>query len=95
MGRTPKPLVILVTDASMMEWQGIVALKEQQHNIFPLGPWADLPVEERLRLGGPDLIMGPEAWYMDKQHAPYFDAAIKAARARRYPPKPGKKKEDE
>ena len=84
MHRTPKPLVILVTDESMLGWPGLQKLMEQGHTVVTLEQWGDSAGKGEPRMT-PDLVMGPSAWYMDRQHDRYMEKAIKAARARRYP----------
>lgn len=75
MGKTPKPLAILVRP-DIAEWPEIEALRAQGHRVHVMG------------LGGDerdyDLILAPNAWRMTKDLRPYLDLAIKAARKQRY-----------
>ena len=73
MGKTPKPLRVLVLDpcCGWEEWAGYQA---QGHVI-------DFASNDY------DLIVGGVAWRMDEQHRKYLDLAISEARRRRYPTK--------
>ena len=72
MGKTPKPLNILVVN--LPHWEELDALAEQGHNIsYAQAAW--------------DIILGPTCWRMDEQHRKYLDLAISEARRRRYPTK--------
>lgn len=79
MGKTPKPLNIALTDASIAghpEWE---RLRAQGHNIWLLGDTLPSGVM-------PDLVIGPRAWYANTEHLDrYLDLALDAARARAYP----------
>ena len=78
MGKTPKPLKILV-HLSMLDWPEVQALVDQGHTIdthpgtLSLHDW--------------DLILGPNCWRMDDNLRPFLPLAIKEARARAYPSK--------
>jgi hypothetical protein len=87
MGRTTKPLTLLVTDPEMLQWEGIIKLISQKHTVMTLNQWGD--TVDRPEVDG---VLGPDAWYIDKQHAPYFKNAIEAFRAKKYPNR--KKEED-
>ena len=73
MGKTPKPLRILVVDPCI-GWEEWNALRMQGHDIQFSGH------------GDYDLIIGGCAWLMDEQHRKYLPLAIAEARRRRYPP---------
>ena len=78
MGRTPKPLRIIVR-LPLQDWSEIQALKEQGHEVV-------LQLDDPYRSEWvADLILGPTCWFMDDAHRKYLDLAIKSARARRYP----------
>ena len=79
MGKSPKPLKILVTDPYMGEWKEIDALAQQGHTIdaYP----GDTNLDQY------DLVLGPRCWRMDDDLRPFLDLAIKEARARAYPSK--------
>ena len=81
MGRTPKPLKILVANYAMTLWPEIAALRNKGHLVqIP-------PVDEFESF---DLILGPNCWRMEAELLPYLDLAIKGARGVKYPAK-GKK----
>ena len=84
MGRTPKPLRILV-HPSLMPWPEMDALKEQGHEVVVGGG------ELTSFWVGFDPIFAPTAWLMTENHKKYLDVALKEARKRKYPPKPKKK----
>ena len=71
MGRSPKPLTILVHH-EFLEWDEIKRLQEQGHSITAWGE------------SGYDLVLSPEAWRMTPDLRPYLDLAIKAARKKKY-----------
>ncbi len=87
MGRTPKPLKILVIglpyNVLKFEWEELNDLVAQGHEVHN----ADSYVfdEDRAQHSDYDLVLGPTCWLMDEQHRKYLDLAIKTARARRYP----------
>lgn len=78
MGKTPKPLFIVITDPNVYRWAEIEALMLQGHEIRPVTDFVDCTKA--------DLILGPTCWLMDEQHRNYLDLAITEARRRRYPP---------
>ena len=71
MGRTPKPLTIIVIHP-ISQWDEIAALKEQGHEI------------QEFFFQGADLILGPTCHLMDEQHRKYLSLALAEARRRRY-----------
>ena len=79
MGRTPKPLRILILD-KLAEWNEFTTLIEQGHTIHiqryvpSATPWVDY-----------DIILGKNCWMMDESHRKYLNLAIAEARRRRYP----------
>lgn len=79
MGKTPKPLRILVLHGLGL-WPEWDPLKAQGHDVVfgSDGPAWDY-----------DLIVGPQAWHMTEKHKPYLEDAIKAARQVRYGKKGG------
>ena len=81
MGKTPKPLTILV-HPGLMEWAEIEALQEQGHRITGM----DGDVGDNRDY---DMILAPNAWRMTEDLRPYLDLAVKAARKAKY----GKDKE--
>jgi hypothetical protein len=76
MGRTPKPLLILLTDPSMLQWTKFQELAAQGHQIMT-------PDEVK----GADIVFGPTAHYLVPEMEKYVDEALKAARGRKYQPK--------
>ena len=79
MGKTPKPLRIVVTDPAMMEWDEIKVLQGQGHTIQYMIQLASDP-----DIG---LVLGPNVWRMNNELRPFLDLAIEEARARAYPAK--------
>ena len=77
MGKTQKPLSILVTVRSMLDWPEIEELRLKGHTVGYLG---NVFTEENW-----DLILGPNCWMMDEQHRLYLKVAVEAARKKRYP----------
>ena len=75
MGKTSKPLRILVTRAEMLAWPEVVKMVEQQHQVSgPVYP------------GEPfDVILGPECWRMTEQHRPFWQVMVDSVRKWRYP----------
>ena len=71
MGKTSKPLHIIVTDKAMEVWPEVLKLGQQGHHVHYFEG-------ERL-----DLIIGPNAWQMDEELRKYLPLAVKAARARK------------
>ena len=84
MGRSPKPLSILVHPA-LWETPELKALAEKGHVLILMceGPSGDRPF-----MGSADkfdLVIGPNCWRMDDVLIKYLDLAIKAAWGVRYP----------
>ena len=78
MGKTPKPLTILV-HPGLMEWAEIKALQEQGHIVTDMG--------DSLLLGplaDSDMILAPNAWRMTEDLRSYLDTAIASARRVKY-----------
>ena len=73
MGKTPKPLTILV-HPSLRHTPEIEALVAKGHDIAE-----GCPLETY------DLVFGPNCWRMLPELLPYLDLAIKGARGVRYP----------
>ena len=74
MGKTSKPLVILVA----VGWEKrpeVEALREKGHRVEMVS-WPGL--------GEPDLILHPAAHAWDETMWPYLEVALKRARVRRY-----------
>lgn len=80
MGKTPKPLYILL-HPELEGWPKFAALKAQGHVIVTV---QDLRIAN-VALGEMDLILGPTCWRMDHQHSKYLTEAIAQARKVRYP----------
>ena len=80
-GRTPKPLTILV-HPGLMEWAEVEALQEQGHRVTRM----DGDVGDSWDY---DMILAPNAWRMTEDLRPYLELAIKSARKAKY----GKDKE--
>ena len=78
MGKTQKPLSILVTDPVMLEWKEIKELKSKLHEVCGDGSVRWDPREF-------DLVLGPNCWMMDEAHRSYLKVAVEAARKKRYP----------
>mgnify|MGYP001591995974 CR=1 FL=1 len=76
-GKTPKPLYILVV--GLDRWEELDALTAQGHIIDHDSMPLTIP------LGQHDLTLGPTCWLMDDAHRKYLDLAIASARKRRYP----------
>lgn len=74
MGRTPRPLRIVVTAHELTLWPELRELEAQGHDFMTV-----------LIDDTADLVIGPKCWLMDEQHRRYLPDAIKAARAKRYP----------
>jgi hypothetical protein len=83
MGRTPKPLTLLLTEPEMLSWTRFQELASQGHTLVSL----DELLKDRL-MTTPDLIMGARAHYLAPGMEKLVDVALKGARALRYPPKP-------
>ena len=74
MGRTPKPLYILAAPDTYHSPE-MQALLEQGHHVI-----------EFVTAHEYDVILAPNAWFMNEQHRKYLPLAISEARRRRYPP---------
>ena len=77
MGKTSKPLSILLTTNRMWDWPGIRELSDKGHTVVTL---TNVVSAEEW-----DLVLGPNCWLMDEAHKPYLKQAVEAARKRRYP----------
>lgn len=80
MGRAPKLLTILC-HPDIADWDEVRALAAQGHTVIKTSSW----FEEGIEGEGPDLILHPLAWRMDKAHRKYLSLAIAASRKLRYP----------
>lgn len=85
MGKTPKPLTIVVFPP-LDEWPEIVKLQEQGHKIIkPSERCNEYDAHEFVySLPEADIIIGPRCWYLDNIHRKHLTLAIKQARLRRY-----------
>ena len=83
MGKSPKPLRILVTDSTMLGWDELVRLQQQGHTVVGLDWLRGLEDFDPQF----DIVIGPHCWRMDDNLRPFLDLAIKEARARAYPSK--------
>lgn len=81
MGRSPKPLTILVTDPDMLTWPEVEELKAKGHVITG---WLDV-VQASVKPDEVDIVIGPNSWRMTPALRRYFPQAIAAARKARYP----------
>ena len=77
MGRTPKPLTLLV-HPSLMKTAEVVELAAKGHTIEA----GDSP---EFSLDDYDIVLSPNAWKMDARLIKYLDLAVKAARTIKYP----------
>ena len=74
MGRSPKPLRVLV-HPDIAQWAEFDTLRDQGHLI-----------EQQLTpLDEYDLVLGPTCWHMTPKHRKYLKDAVQAARSKRYP----------
>lgn len=80
MGKTPKPLTILVLSHEMVEWEEIKVLQEKGHTV---GTLLDVKLGHTA-FENPDLVLGPTCWRMTPQHRKYLLLAIAVARKQRY-----------
>lgn len=78
MGKTPKPLTILV-HSDLFDTPEVQALAAKGHNIIQIAPPESL--------ANADLVIGPNCWRMTSELLPYLDLAIKGARGVKYPRK--------
>ena len=84
MGRTPKPLKILVHPA-LAAWPEWEALRAQGHPVTVLvGPQGPQDGNEG-PLDGYDVIFGPTCWRMEPGLRGYLDTAIQNVRRGKYP----------
>lgn len=75
MGRTAKPLTILLTDPVMLEWPEFTAMAAQGHRIVDMtDEWCP----------DADLVMGTKAHYLQSGMAKMIPMAIKSARALKF-----------
>lgn len=81
MGRTPKPLTILLTETEMLHWGRFQELQSQGHIVVTI----DDLLSNRL-MTTPDLVMGAKAHYLAPGMEKLVDIALKGARSLRYPP---------
>lgn len=83
MGKTSKPLTIVVHPTLRMELGGqLTALTSQGHTVS----WMDSEIDGEY-VANADLIVAPNAWRMFGALTKYLDVAIKGARVTAYPPK--------
>lgn len=76
MGKTSKPVTILVLDADLYNSAEVQALVEKGHDV-------SVGAELKGFLDSWGLIIGRRCWYMDTKHLKYLDKiAIPAARKR-------------
>jgi len=75
MGRTNRPLTILVTDDTLYNHPTIQDLMVKGHEVIPLY----LNYERN-----PDMVMGANCWFMDVDHLLYLPITMKEARKRKY-----------
>jgi len=75
MGKTLKPLTILVTQ-ELIQTPEIQALSDKGHRIILL-EWTEDTI--------PDLILSERAWRMNLMLLKYLDVAVKASQMQRYP----------
>jgi hypothetical protein len=81
MGRTSKPLTLLVSE-ELAETEPFKKLAEQGHEIkTELG---ELLGGVTWELSDFDLILGPNAQLMTEAHLPYLDEALRRARKLKY-----------
>ena len=86
MGKTPKPLKILLLDPEMCEWEEFKALVAQGHTIKVAIASAGT-IGSVAGYGDFDVILGPRAWYFTKGSRDFFQVMIDSVRARVYPRK--------
>ena len=93
MGKTPKPLRILV-DEVLLPWSEMDALEAQGHTVDVMTHETASNSSDAQHAADYDIIFSPKAWLMTAVHKKYHVQALKAARLVKYPPKPkkGKKK---
>jgi hypothetical protein len=81
-GKTSRPLTILLTETELLNWPGFQKLASQGHTILTL----DELLKDRL-MTSPNLVMGAKAHYLAPGMEKLVDIALKGARSLRYPPK--------
>lgn len=82
MGKSSKPLRILLLNPEWVEWEEIKALQAQGHTIGMGGPeW----------IASWDLILGSQCWHFRDEMRPYLQMALEGAKRIRYPKKKGEK----
>lgn len=86
MGRTSKPLWIVVSD-SLIRMDPFPELEAKGHRLTALSSATGDDCLEA------DIVFGPNCWRMLPELAKYTEAAIKAARAVAYPTKKGQSTE--
>jgi hypothetical protein len=84
MGRSSKPLLIVITDKTLRDWPEMIAYHDQGHRVIWAGDFAWDTGEEK-----PDLVLGPSASRMSEAERKWLPNAIMEGRRRRYPTKPG------
>lgn len=91
MGRTSKPLTILVAD-ELVNSEPVQELIAKGHDITTFshlcGQW-DSDSIDPLDPNTCDLIIGPQCQLMTVEHLPYLDEAVKRVRKAKYPGKKG------
>lgn len=85
MGRTSKPLRILVGDC-LADTAEIRELGEKGHVLFRMRDvvMPDPCVKDGIELSDFDLILSPNAWRMTPELIQFLDVAVKAARKEKY-----------
>ena len=81
MGKTTKPLTIIITDPAIGKWGEWDALKTKGHRV---GVLQDLK-SGSCQVDKVDLWVGPGCWCLDGQHRKYLPLAIAAARKAKFP----------
>lgn len=83
MGKSSKPLCILLTEKEMLDWEAFRKLAEQGHILLVLEvllrPYAFPPI---------DLVMGHRAHYLQPGMEKMLQVAIKGARSQHRKPAP-------
>ena len=80
MGRSPRPLTVLVAD-EIAGWPEFTDLQAKGHQIVT---GHDLKINT-VSMGDVDLFLGPTCWRMDQAHRMYLPLALAAGRKKRYP----------
>ena len=84
MGKSSKPLTIVVTDPTMMSWPEIEQRVAQGFTIVTMETYIKswgMP-EGPLKV---DVFMGPDCWRMEARTQKYFETAVTESRKLRYP----------